>query len=116
MYPLQLLLYLIRAADVIVTTASVVITIAIVVFTIANDIFTVANVVFNIAIVVFIIISVVFIVQYVDVRLLPKTECLKDTVARALPYWYDVIVPHIKVCYLSAYQGILCKYLSRYVI
>lgn len=34
--------------------------------------------------------------KYVDVRLLPKTECLKDTVARALPYWYDVIVPHIK--------------------
>jgi len=34
--------------------------------------------------------------KYVDIRLLPKTECLKDTVARALPYWYDVIVPHIK--------------------
>jgi len=33
----------------------------------------------------------------VDVRLIPKTECLKDTVARVLPYWYDVIVPEIKV-------------------
>jgi len=35
--------------------------------------------------------------QMVDVRLIPKTECLKDTVARVLPYWYDVIVPEIKV-------------------
>jgi len=35
--------------------------------------------------------------QMVDIRLIPKTECLKDTVARVLPYWYDVIVPEIKV-------------------
>ncbi len=27
---------------------------------------------------------------------LPKAECLKDTVARVLPYWHDVIVPTIK--------------------
>jgi len=33
----------------------------------------------------------------VDIRLIPKTECLKDTKARVLPYWYDVIVPEIKV-------------------
>lgn len=33
----------------------------------------------------------------VDIRLIPKTECLKDTVARVLPYWYDTIVPEIKV-------------------
>jgi 2,3-bisphosphoglycerate-dependent phosphoglycerate mutase len=34
--------------------------------------------------------------KYVDVQLIPRTECLKDTVARVLPYWYDVIVPEIK--------------------
>lgn len=27
---------------------------------------------------------------------LPLTECLKDTVARVLPYWNDVIVPDLK--------------------
>jgi 2,3-bisphosphoglycerate-dependent phosphoglycerate mutase len=27
---------------------------------------------------------------------LPLTECLKDTVARVLPYWHGVIVPAIK--------------------
>ena len=27
---------------------------------------------------------------------LPLTECLKDTVARFMPYWYDEIVPEIK--------------------
>lgn len=25
----------------------------------------------------------------------PKTECLKDVVARMLPYWYDVVVPDL---------------------
>jgi len=35
--------------------------------------------------------------QMVDIRLIPRTECLKDTVARVLPYWYDTIVPEIKV-------------------
>jgi len=42
--------------------------------------------------------------QMVDIRLIPKTECLKDTVARVLPYWYDVIVPEIKVrkyCFIA---------------
>jgi len=34
--------------------------------------------------------------KYVDSQLIPRTECLKDTVARVLPYWYDVIVPDIK--------------------
>jgi len=33
----------------------------------------------------------------VDIRLIPRTECLKDTYYRVLPYWYDVIVPEIKV-------------------
>ena len=32
-----------------------------------------------------------------DKNLIPKSECLKDTVDRVLPYWYDVIVPEIKV-------------------
>ena len=27
---------------------------------------------------------------------IPLTECLKDTVARVLPYWHDVITPTIK--------------------
>ena len=27
---------------------------------------------------------------------LPKTECLKDTVARMLPYWHDVIAPDVR--------------------
>ena len=27
----------------------------------------------------------------------PKTECLKDTVARFLPYWHDTIVPTIRM-------------------
>jgi 2,3-bisphosphoglycerate-dependent phosphoglycerate mutase len=34
--------------------------------------------------------------QYVDKKLLPRSECLKDTVERVLPFWYDVIVPEIK--------------------
>lgn len=33
--------------------------------------------------------------KYVDKQLIPRTECLKDTVARVLPFWYDVIVPEI---------------------
>jgi 2,3-bisphosphoglycerate-dependent phosphoglycerate mutase len=28
--------------------------------------------------------------------LLPSTECLKDVVARVLPYWYDAIVPQLR--------------------
>lgn len=31
-----------------------------------------------------------------DKRLVPAHECLKDTVERVLPYWYDTIVPAIK--------------------
>lgn len=33
--------------------------------------------------------------QY-DKAVVPACECLKDTVARVLPYWHDVIVPAIK--------------------
>jgi len=29
-------------------------------------------------------------------ELLPASECLKDVVARMLPYWYDVIVPDLR--------------------
>ena len=28
-------------------------------------------------------------------ELMPRTECLKDVVARMLPYWYDAIVPDL---------------------
>ena len=28
--------------------------------------------------------------------MLPATECLKDVVARVLPYWYDAIVPELR--------------------
>jgi len=31
-----------------------------------------------------------------DPSLLPQTECLKDTVQRVLPFWFDSIVPAIK--------------------
>jgi 2,3-bisphosphoglycerate-dependent phosphoglycerate mutase len=29
-------------------------------------------------------------------EIVPRTECLKDVVARLLPYWYDVIVPDLR--------------------
>jgi 2,3-bisphosphoglycerate-dependent phosphoglycerate mutase len=32
----------------------------------------------------------------VDKKLIPKTECLKDTVARVAPYWNTVIIPQVK--------------------
>jgi len=31
-----------------------------------------------------------------DSSMIPRTECLKDTVERALPFWFDNIVPSIK--------------------
>lgn len=31
-----------------------------------------------------------------DKAILPKTECLKDTVERFLPFWHDSVVPQIK--------------------
>ena len=39
--------------------------------------------------------------QLVDKHLLPRSECLKDTIARALPFWFDVIVPDILVSRIS---------------
>ena len=29
-------------------------------------------------------------------EIVPRTECLKDVVARLLPYWYDAIVPDLR--------------------
>ncbi|MCL6643892.1 MAG: 2,3-diphosphoglycerate-dependent phosphoglycerate mutase [Dehalococcoidia bacterium] len=39
--------------------------------------------------------------------LLPATECLKDVVARILPYWYDAIVPDLRAsrCVLVGAHG-----------
>jgi len=34
--------------------------------------------------------------QGLDQRAVPLTECLKDTVARALPFWHDAIVPAVR--------------------
>jgi 2,3-bisphosphoglycerate-dependent phosphoglycerate mutase len=36
--------------------------------------------------------------RYADLppELMPRTECLKDVVARMLPYWYDGIVPQLR--------------------
>jgi 2,3-bisphosphoglycerate-dependent phosphoglycerate mutase len=36
--------------------------------------------------------------QYADLpdEIVPRTECLKDVVARMLPYWYDAIVPDLR--------------------
>lgn len=34
--------------------------------------------------------------QDLDTKDIPQTECLKDTVARFLPYWHDTIAPAIK--------------------
>ncbi|GAA1998517.1 phosphoglyceromutase [Catenulispora subtropica] len=31
------------------------------------------------------------------IELRPQTECLKDVVARMLPYWYDAIVPDVRL-------------------
>nr|CDS29653.1 phosphoglycerate mutase [Hymenolepis microstoma] len=33
---------------------------------------------------------------HLDTNLLPKTESMKDTVERVLPFWHDEIVPSIK--------------------
>ena len=35
--------------------------------------------------------------QNYDKAVLPRTECLKDTVDRFLPFWHDQIVPQLKV-------------------
>jgi 2,3-bisphosphoglycerate-dependent phosphoglycerate mutase len=36
--------------------------------------------------------------RYADLlESLPRTECLADVVARLLPYWYDAIVPDLRL-------------------
>jgi 2,3-bisphosphoglycerate-dependent phosphoglycerate mutase len=37
--------------------------------------------------------------RYADLppELMPRTECLKDVLERALPYWYDAIVPDLRL-------------------
>ena len=37
------------------------------------------------------------VLQKLDPKVIPACECLKDTVARVLPYWSDAIVPQLKV-------------------
>ena len=34
--------------------------------------------------------------RLLDPSVLPASECLKDVVARTLPYWYDQIVPQLR--------------------
>ena len=54
-----------------------------------------------------------------DKRLLPLTECLKDLVIRALPYWHDNIVPSIRsgqkvlICAHGTSLRALVKYLDK---
>ena len=37
-------------------------------------------------------------VRYADLlESVPRTECLKDVVERLLPYWYDAIVPDLRL-------------------
>ncbi|HLR96904.1 MAG TPA: phosphoglyceromutase [Jiangellaceae bacterium] len=38
-------------------------------------------------------------VRYADLppELMPRTECLKDVLLRFMPYWYDAIVPDLRV-------------------
>ncbi len=37
--------------------------------------------------------------RYADLpdELMPRTECLADVVARMLPYWYDAVVPDLRI-------------------
>ena len=34
--------------------------------------------------------------RYAGIADLPRTECLKDVIARMLPYWHDAVVPQLK--------------------
>jgi 2,3-bisphosphoglycerate-dependent phosphoglycerate mutase len=48
---------------------------------------------------------------------LPRTECLKDVVARMLPYWYDAIVPDLRLgrTVLLAAHGNSLRALIKYL-
>ncbi len=54
-----------------------------------------------------------------DEKDIPLAECLKDTVARFLPYWHDVITPHIQdgkrvlICAHGNSLRALVKYLDN---
>ena len=47
----------------------------------------------------------------------PRTECLKDTVARFLPYWHETIAPAVKSgrCVLIAAHGNSLRALVKYL-
>jgi 2,3-bisphosphoglycerate-dependent phosphoglycerate mutase len=50
-------------------------------------------------------------------ELRPRTECLKDVLARALPYWYDAIVPDLRTgaTVLVAAHGNSLRALVKYL-
>ena len=53
----------------------------------------------------------------VDPKLLPLTECLKDTVERFLPFWHETIAPAIRrgECVLVAAHGNSLRALVKYL-
>ena len=57
--------------------------------------------------------------KYMDPSLVPFTECLKDTVYRFLPFWYDQVIPELllgKKIIISAHGNslrALVKYLDN---
>ena len=56
--------------------------------------------------------------RYVDLlETVPRTECLKDVVARMLPYWFDAIVPELRVgrTVLVAAHGNSIRALIKYL-
>ncbi|GAB2471652.1 2,3-diphosphoglycerate-dependent phosphoglycerate mutase [Jatrophihabitans fulvus] len=56
--------------------------------------------------------------RYADLlEALPRTECLKDVVARMLPYWYDAIVPDLRAhgVVLVAAHGNSLRALIKYL-
>ena len=56
--------------------------------------------------------------RYAGVRVLPRTECLKDTVARMMPLWHESIAPRVRagerllVCAHGNSLRALVKYLG----
>jgi 2,3-bisphosphoglycerate-dependent phosphoglycerate mutase len=57
-------------------------------------------------------------VRYADLLdAVPRTECLKDVVARLLPYWYDAIVPDLRYGHtvLLAAHGNSLRALVKYL-
>ncbi|XP_013385490.1 uncharacterized protein LOC106155287 [Lingula anatina] len=57
--------------------------------------------------------------KFIDKRLIPRHECLKDAEQRILPYWHDVIFPKIKsgsrvlICVHGTSVRALLKYLNK---